>query len=261
MVQCGMGCELQGMLVAQTIIALCMFCVGLETCCVTRVLTFNRLRWLVKEGQTEDCTTMWVPEIGQQAKVCSKKPGTQLTDMDLSFGNPAPGATVLAYTLPGASLGPCGEYVKQFTEYGGHIASVTFVFVLVVMIIGVVQVTRLHRRRSALCGKPGVWASRVLLWISALLVQILFFVQVLVVAVLLILDSLCPPGVASFAIDAKGYCEGSGLRGGMKAVGEIAAWICLGYFLVHYALVLTASALNAEFAVAYAPRLGTPLLG
>jgi len=249
------------MLMAQTIIALCMFAVGLEICCVTQVFTFNRLRWLVKEGQTEDCTTMWVPEKGQQAKVCTMTPQTQLTDMDLSFGNPAPGATALAYTLPGASLGPSGEFVKQFTEYGGHTANVTFAFVLVVMTLGVVQVTRLHRGRPALCGKPGVWASRVLLWTSGLLVHILFFVQVLIIAVLLILDSLCPPGVASFAVDARGYCEGSRLRGGIKAVGEMAAWICLGYFLVHYALVLTASALNAEFAVAYASRLGLPLLG
>lgn len=250
------------MLRAQAIIALCMFGVGLTACFVTEVWAANRLRWLFTEGQMENCTQMYVPETRQQSKVCIMTNETLLTDIDLSFGNPAPGATALAYTLPGAMLSPCGEYLKDFTKNFGVVAIVTFVFVLVVMIFGVVQITRLHRRRSALCGTPGVWASRVFLWISALLVQILFFVQMLVVALLLLLDCLlCPPGVASFAVDARGYCNSSKLRGGWKTTCEMAALILLGYFLLHNALILTASALNAEFAVARGPKYGLPLLG
>jgi len=257
-----MVCGLPGMLKAQTVCALCMFGVGLPACLITDVWTVNHLRWLVKDGQKENCTTKYVHEIGQQATVCTMENETQLTDMDISFGNPAPGDTVLAYTLHGAMLSPGGWYVNKFAECFGDIASVTFVFVLVVMIFGVVQVTRLHRRRSALCGEPGVWASRVLLWISSLLVQIMFFVQVLVVAVFLLLDCLlCPPGVGSFAVDVEGYCDSSKLRGGMKTTCEMAAWIVLGYFLLQYALILTASALNAELAVARGPKDGMPLLG
>jgi len=210
------------MLPVQTIIALIMFSVGLTSCFVTKVITFNRLRWLVEKGQ--------------------------LTDLVISYIGPMSDTL----TIPGTWIPVKGTTATTFTELGGCISQYTLVFVLVVMILGVVQVISLHRTRLALCGKPGFWASRATLWISVILVHVLFFVQVALMAVFLLLDTLCPQHGNKFSVDAKQYCHSSGLRGGLWTTVDIATWTGVGYFLLQYALILMGSSLNAEFAVASA---------
>lgn len=268
-----MLCKLLTWLRAQTIIALCMFSVGLTTCFVTHVLTFNRLGWLVKDGPREYCKTMWddnerqfvehcstdefVQKLCSTSEDCTNHTEKEITDLFILYTDPAAGGH---FNLTGIN----GTQVQIFTDVGGCTAKLTFVFVLVMMILGAVQVSRLQRMRLALCGEPGVWASRVTLWISAFLVHVLFFVQVALISVLLILDFLCPKNGLKheYSVDAKGYCHSSMLRGGLNTSGALAASTGLGYFLLHYAILLMASSLNAEFAVASAASAArVPLLG
>lgn len=263
------------MLRCQIIVALCMFGVGLTTCLVTEWWSFSRITHLFTTRQVTDeqkgCKSVEID--GRPNEVCPKKNETQFVDVVLSYGK----AAELAYKLPGSSLPlpvifhwKCDDWtLADVPVLGRGIFLGILVFVIVVMIFGVVQARRLHRGRPALCGMCGFWASRGLLWTSGFLVQVLFFVQVVIVTVMVILDRLCPdanPDEGGFHVKPEGYCGNCVplLANAFPYCGSelIAAFTLVGYFLVDKALILMASAINAEFAaVACAPSFGTPLLG
>mmetsp|Transcript_123949 Transcript_123949/g.336605 ORF Transcript_123949/g.336605 Transcript_123949/m.336605 type:complete len:251 (+) Transcript_123949:32-784(+) len=225
----------------QAIVALLLFCLGLPICCATKVWTWDRLGWLVHTVRARQCHDT---AHGKQA--CEMKDEVQLTDIVFEYTDPDQGGH---FRLRGIS----DPGVEAFAAYSGLVANLTLASVLAVVVLCAVQFQRIRSGRNGTCAVIGFWLTRVPLWISALLVQVLFLVQLACVFAFLILDCLCPPSpgqssaIPYFDVETKDYCYSSRQRGGGRTVAHWGIWTVVGYTLVFVALVLMASSLTADY--------------